>query len=140
MGIHVDVERHGPAGLTVAEVSKVFSDAGQAKVVALLLSNATVKHIGWGSSSTAAAVGDTTLVSANPESRTSGTISNPATNTHRVVGTVEATASRTVAEVGLFDASTAGNLCVRATHTSRSLIAGDQIRYTIDCVFKDSSE
>lgn len=124
----------------MAEVSKVFSDAGQAKVVALLLANASVKHIGWGSGSTAAAVTDTTLVSANPEARTAGTISNPDTVTHRVVGVVEATASRTVAEVGLFDASTSGNLCVRGTHTSRSLITGDQIRYTIDSVFKDSSE
>lgn len=124
----------------MAEISKVFSDAGQDKVVALLAANATVKYIGWGSGTTAAAVTQTALVSANAESRTTGTISNPASNTHRVIGTIEATASRTVAEVGLFDASTAGNMAVRATHTSRSLLAGDQIRYTIDSVFADTSE
>lgn len=118
-----------------------FSDAGQDKVVALLLSNDTVKHVGWGSGSTAFAVSQTALVSANPESRTSGTISNPATNTHRVVAVIEATASRTVREVGLFDASTNGNMVVRGVRdTDLSLITGDQVRYTIDIVFKDSSE
>lgn len=124
----------------MAQVSAVFGDPGQDKVVALLLANATVKYLGWGSSSTAAAVTQTTLVSANPEARTTGVISNPATNTHRVIGTIEATAARTVAEVGLFDASTNGNLCVRATFTSKSLITGDQVRFTVDAVAKDSSE
>ncbi len=124
----------------MSELSKVFSDAGQAKVVTVLNTDGTVKHIGWGSGTTAAAVGQTALVSANPESRTAGTISQPAANTHRVVGVIEATASRTVAEVGLFDAATNGNMAVRATHTSRSLVAGDQVRYTIDIVFADSSE
>lgn len=118
-----------------------FSDAGQAKVVALLLANDTVKHVGWGSGSTDFAVTQTALVSANPESRTSGTISNPAGNTHRVVAVIEATAARTVREVGLFDAATNGNMAVRGVRaTDLSLITGDQVRYQIDIVFKDSSE
>lgn len=124
----------------MAEISKVWGDPGQAKIIALLLANATVKYLGWGSGTTAALVTQTTLVSANPEARTTGVISNPASNTHRVVGVIEATASRIVAEVGLFDAATNGNMCVRGTHTSRSLIAGDQIRYTVDGVAKDASE
>lgn len=120
--------------------TQVFGDPGQAKVVALLLADATVKHIGWGSGTTDAAVGQTTLVSANPEARTAGTISNPSANTHRVVGAIEATAARVVAEVGLFDAATNGNMVVRGQHTSRSLLGGDRVRYTIDSVFADSSE
>lgn len=122
-------------------MAAVFTDAGQDKVVALLLSNNTVRHVGWGSGSTAPGVGQTALVSANPEARTAGTISNPSSNTHRVVAVVEATAARIVREVGVFDASTAGNMCTRATRaTDLSLLAGDQVRYTIDTVFKDSSE
>lgn len=121
--------------------TQVFTDAGQAKVVAVLLSNNTVRHVGWGSGGeTAAAVTQTTLVSANPEARTAGTISNPAANTHRVVATIEATGSRDVDEVGVFDAATAGNMCVRGTHDSRSLVSGDRVRYTVDVVFADSSE
>lgn len=118
----------------------VFTDAGQAKVVDVLTTDNTIRHVGWGSSATAPAVGQTGLVSANPEARTAGTISQPADNTHRVVATIEATGTRTVQEVGVFDAATAGNMAVRATHTSHSLVSGDQIRYTIDVVFRDTSE
>lgn len=121
-------------------MSAVFTDAGQAKVVDVLTTDNTIRHVGWGSGATAPAVGQTGLVSANPESRTAGTISQPADNTHRVVATIEATGSRTVQEVGVFDAATSGNMVVRATHTSHSLVSGDQIRYTIDLVFKDTSE
>lgn len=121
--------------------SKVFGDPGQAKVVALLLANNTVRHVGWGSGGeTAALVAQTALVSANPEARTAGVISNPATNTHRVVATIEATGTRDVDEVGLFDAATNGSMCVRATFTARSLVSGDRARFTIDVVFRDVSE
>lgn len=116
-----------------------FSDAGQAKVALLLA--ADTKYVGWGSGSTDFAVTQTTLVSANPEARTSGTVSNPATNTHRVVAVIEATAARIVREVGVFDAPTGGNMPVRGVRaTDLSLIAGDRVRYTIDTIFRDSSE
>lgn len=124
----------------MATITQGFSDAGQAKVVALLLANATAKHVGWGSGTTAFAVTQATLVAANPEARTSGVISNPAADTHRVVASINATAPRTVAEAALFDAATGGNMLARATHTSRSLVAGDRIRYTIDTRFTDSAE
>ena len=120
--------------------TQVWTDVGQADLVDILTTDNTWRHVGWGSDATAAAVGQTALVSANPESRTAGTISQPAANTHRVVATIEATAARTVAEVGLFDAATSGNMIVRATHDSRSLLLGDRMRYTVDLLLKDSSE
>lgn len=124
----------------MAAETQVFGDPGQDKVVALLLANNTARHVGWGSGTTAAAVTQTALVAANPESRTAGVISNPATNTHKVVATIEATAPRTAEEVGMFDASSAGNMIVRGTHATKSLVAADRIRYSISVVFKDSSE
>lgn len=121
--------------------SQVFTDAGQAKVVDVLTTDNTARHIGWGSGGeTAAAVTQTGLVSANPEARTAGTISQPAANTHRVVGTIEATAARDVDEVAVFDAATNGNMVVRGTFTALSLITADRVRFTIDLVFKDTSE
>src|SRR5487761_2756365 len=55
-----------------------------------------------------AAVGDTAL-SSEVETRTSGTESNPTTtvtkDTYQVVGTIAATGSHAVDEMGLFDAS-----------------------------------
>lgn len=121
-------------------MAAAFTDAGQSKVVDVLTTDNTIRHVGWGSDGTAPAVAQTALIAANPEARTAGTISQPVENTHRVVATIEATGVRTVQEVGLFDAATAGNMMVRGTHTSRSLVSGDQVRYTVDLVFKDSSE
>lgn len=118
----------------------VWTDKGQEKLADILTADGTWKHVGWGSGATAPAVTQTALVSANPESRTAGTISQPAENTHRVVATIEATAARTVVEVGLFDAATSGNLIVRGTHTERTLLQGDRVRYTVDLVCRDSGE
>jgi hypothetical protein len=124
----------------VAAATQVFTDAGQAKAVTVLTTDATMKHIGWGSGTTAAAVTQTALVTANPEARTAGTITNPATNTYRVTGTITATATRVVEEVGLFDAASAGNMGIRATHGQMNLVSGDTITYQLNCVLKDSSE
>lgn len=113
---------------------------GQEKVVDILTTDNTWRHIGWGSGTTAFAVTQTTLVAANAEARTAGTISQPAQNTHRVVGTIAATAARVVEEVAVFDAATVGNMIVRATHGQLNLVSGDSVAYTIDIVYKDSSE
>ena len=124
----------------MAAASQGWTDIGQEKVVDILTTDASWKHIGWGSGTTAFAVTQTALVSANPEARTSGTISQPAANTHRVVGTITATGTRVVEEVAVFDASTSGNMIVRATHGQLNLISGDAVAYTFDVVFADSSE
>lgn len=118
-----------------------WTDKGQEKVVDILTTDNTWRHVGWGSGGeTAFAVTQTGLTSANPESRTAGTISQPAANTHRVVATIEATAARDVDEVAVFDASTSGNMILRGTFTALALITGDRARFTLDLVFADSSE
>lgn len=80
-----------------------------------------------------AAVGDTAL-SSEVESRTSGTTSNTTTtttgDTFQVVGTITATATRSVDEFGLFDASAAGNMAFSATFPVVSLSSGDGIQFT----------
>lgn len=124
----------------MAQIASVFATAGQGKVVDLLTTDNTLRHVGWGSGTTAPTVGDTGLETALAEARTAGTISQPTATTHRVVATITATDTRSVSEVGLFDASTSGNLIVRATHTTRSLVAGDEVRYTIDLPVQDSSQ
>ena len=124
----------------MAAESKVWTDLGQEKIVDILTTDATWKYVGWGSGTTAAAVTQTALVSANAEARATGTISQPAANTHRVAATITATGTRVVEEVALFDASTSGNMIVRATHGQLNLVSGDQVAYQIDLVLKDSSE
>jgi hypothetical protein len=120
-------------------------DVGQEKCVDLIDTNTraavpTVFFGHWGSGSTAPAVTQTALVTPNAESRASATTSQPAANTCRWAFTLTATAARTVVEAGVFDASSAGNMWLRATHGSLSLETSDQVSYTFDLVLKDSSE
>lgn len=99
-----------------------------------------MKWLHWGSGTTAADVTDTALGSAHPESRTSGTTSQPSANTMRVTGTITATGSRTVEEYGLFDASTSGNMGSRMTRAALTLNSGDEITVTVNVAQADSSE
>lgn len=96
------------------------------------------KFIGMGTGATTAArtaaVADTAL-STEVETRATGTETTPTISvtgdTYQVVGTITATATRAVDEVGTFDASSAGNIGVSATHAVINLTSGDSIQYTI---------
>lgn len=95
-------------------------------------------YVGIGVGATGAArtavVADTALSTA-VESRVAGTSTQQTTSTtndtYQVVGTVTATASRSVDEAGLFDASTAGNMYLSATFPVVSLNSGDSIQATL---------
>jgi hypothetical protein len=130
-------------------VGQKWTDVGQAFAVDQLDKNTAVaaasfSYFGaWGSGSTTPAVGDTALVSENPESRTSipaGSMSQPAADTVRWTYVIVATGSRTVQETGIFSASTAGNMYIRIVHGSLALESGDQVTYTVNLRLKDDSE
>lgn len=80
-----------------------------------------------------AAAADTAL-SSEVETRTSGTESAVTTtqagDTYQVVGTITASATRSVDEAGLFDATTTGNMFTSATFAVVSLNNGDSIQFT----------
>ena len=96
------------------------------------------KFIGIGTGATAAArtaaIADAAL-SAEVETRTSGTESLVTTtvteDTYQVVGTITATAARSVDEAATFDASTAGNIGVSATFGVITLANGDSLQLTM---------
>jgi len=97
-------------------------------------------HVAWGTGTTAAAVGNTALETARGESRTAGTSTQQTTtttnDTYRVVGSITAVStSAAITEVGLFDASTSGNLFLRATFDAINVNVGDSISFTINTVF-----
>jgi hypothetical protein len=100
------------------------------------------KYIGMGVGATGAArtavVADTAL-STEVESRTTGTGSTVTTtqtnDTFQETGTVTASATRAVDEVGLFDASSTGNMFLSATHAVINLANGDSIAYTLKTQF-----
>lgn len=130
-------------------VGQKWTDVGQAFAVDQLDKNTAVaaasfSYFGaWGSGSTTPAIGDTALVSENPEARTSipaGSMSQPATDTVRWTYAIVATGTRTVQETGIFTASSGGNMHIRIVHGSLALESGDQVTYTVNLRLKDDSE
>lgn len=95
--------------------------------------------IAWGAGATAPAVTDSALVSENPEARVAAAVSQPALDTIRFVGTITATANRTVQEAGVFT-NTGANLFLRGVHALLNIETGDRVEYTFDLRLKDNNE
>ena len=85
-----------------------------------------------------AAVADTALTtqSGSRTSATTAVVTTTVTNdTYRAIGSVTAGGTLTYDEVGLFDASTSGNMFVSATINPISVISGDTVQFTIKVKF-----
>lgn len=125
-------------------LATVFTNAGAAIVTNRIIQAGTApKNIGWGTGTTAAAVGDTALVTeAAPTTaggRTVGTESRTTvTNTndnYQVTGTVTAGSTLAITEAGLFDAVTAGNCLIRSVFSAINVVSGDSIAFTFGLKF-----
>lgn len=92
------------------------------------------EYIAWGTGA-APSETSTTLTTESSEARTLAAMSKVGSGdaaVMRAVGTITATAGRTITEVGLLTASSAGTLFVASDHTSTVLASGEGIQYTID--------
>lgn len=92
-------------------------------------------YVGWGTG-TGAVITGTALAAAATEARVAGTSSLVTTSTtndsYQVVGTITvAGAAKTISEVGLFDALTAGNLFLWADFAGIALDIGESIQFTL---------
>lgn len=93
--------------------------------------------VAWGTGAGTAGATDTTLFTeSTEEARTSGTSSRVTTtvtnDTYQVVGTITVvTSNKTITNVGLFDASSSGNLYFKSDFTGLALLIGDAIQFTI---------
>lgn len=98
------------------------------------------KYLGWGTGAGAGAAGSTDVSTAASEARTAGTSSQVTTtqtnDTHQVVGTITATGTKTITNVGLFDAAGTGSppsggvLYAIFDGLSVALVSGDAIQFT----------
>lgn len=92
------------------------------------------KFVAWGTGAGTAAIADTTLFTESAEARTSGTSSRVTTttanDTYQVVGTIVASAGRTITNAGLFDAVTVGNLFTKGDFAGVALLTGESIQFT----------
>jgi hypothetical protein len=101
------------------------------------------RYIGWGTGSGQTAT-STDLATAANESRTTGTTAQATTNTtndtYQITGTITATGTRAITEVGVFDAAgsgnppSGGNLGVYGDFSAINLSSGDSIAFTINVV------
>jgi hypothetical protein len=96
-------------------------------------SNAKMDWIAWGTGATAEAVGNTALATEASEARVQGTLSQPAADTDRVVGTITAAGTKTITETGRFNQLAVGGvMLMRALFTGIPLLANDRIEFTLD--------
>lgn len=129
--------------LALAMGATIIVNAGQAIVTNLVsgLGGTVAKFVAWGTGAGTAGVTDTTLFTeTTDETRTSGTVTRVMTtvanDTVQVVGQITvATAGKTITNVGLFDATTTGNLYFKSDFTGLALLVGESITFTIKIKF-----
>ena len=111
----------------------VVTNKGEEKAIDAIDAFLTTPFIHWGTGTTTAAETDTTLETAASEARVAAAQSQPAIDTLRDVATITcAGAGKAITECGLFDASTSGNMYVRATFDVINVSVGDAIEFTIN--------
>src|ERR1039457_1231931 len=107
-------------------------------------SPATMKYLAIGTGTTAAAAGQTALVTP-VESRTAGTQTRINTNTgssydtYQCVGTITMTADRAVTEIGIFSASSSGTLLCRQVFAVMNIPNGGSLAVTYKVIFTSVS-
>lgn len=121
-------------------MATVLTNAGKDIITNRIKGSGTEPNfVAWGTGAGTAAAADTTLFTESAEARVAGTstrVTTTSTNdTYQVVGTLTASAGRTITNAGLFDAVTAGNLFVKGDFGSISLSTGDAIQFTIKTQF-----
>ena len=117
-------------------MASVLTNDGEERLVDVLVGNqATLgSFIGWGSGAGTSAKTDTTLFTEESESRVAGTVTktgSAASAKYQIVGTLTASAPKTITNAGTFTASVAGTLVLKGDFTGIVLGTGDQIVFTI---------
>jgi hypothetical protein len=117
--------------------TRVVTTAGVIKIVALMNASdastgASFKYHAMGTTNTAESSADTALA-AEVETRATGSqTTGGSTNVYRSVGTITATAGRSVVEHGILSASSTGTLLDRSVFSTITLANGDSIQFTYD--------
>jgi hypothetical protein len=122
-------------------MATVFSNSGKAITTNRLKGSGTEpSYIAWGTGAGTAAATDTTLFTEASEARVAGTSTQQTTtttsDTYQVVGTMTVAGSgKTITNVGLFDASSSGNLFMKGDFTGIALNVDESIQFTLKVVF-----
>lgn len=118
-------------------MATVFTNVGQQALCDRVRdpdNEARPDYIDWGTGTTAANAADTTLETPGSESRVQGTVTTNGTGAsakYQVVGTMTADGTIAVTEMGLFNASTSGDMWIRSVFTAINLDTSDAIEFTV---------
>lgn len=126
-------------------VNNLITSAGKAALAGLAGNTGAITaftYIAVGTSSTAVAVGQTTLggeISTNGLSRAAGSVSRTTTtvtnDTLTITKTFTVAGTSTVEEIGVFNAASVGIMLGRALTTSKALVSGDTFVTTYNIIF-----
>jgi hypothetical protein len=122
-------------------MATVVTNNGKGVISARFLASAPALslYVGWGTGSGTAAATDTALSTEAAEARAAAAVTQATTatanDTVQAVGTLTATATRSITNAGLFDASTSGNLIMKGDFTAVPLNSGDSIAFTMKIQF-----
>ncbi len=121
-------------------MATVLTNKGKEIISDRLMGNGTEpKYVAWGTGAGTSAAADTTLFTEASEARVAGTSSKVTTtttnDTYQVVGTLTASAGKTITNAGLFDASTSGNMFIKTDFTGVVLAQNDSITFTFKAQF-----
>lgn len=117
-------------------MASVITFVGEERLVDVLVGTFGVlgSYIAWGSGAGTAGKGDTTLFTEESESRVAGTVSKIGSGTtakYQIVGTITASAPKTITNAGTFTASSGGTLVFKGDFTGIVLGSGDAITFTV---------
>lgn len=118
-------------------MATVYVDVGENAIVDLidgtstLHLDATNAKIAWGTGAGTAAKTDVVLFTEASEARVAATVSQPAGDTNRWIGTITANAAKTITNAGLFDSASGSTLIIHGDFPGIVLALNDKIEFTI---------
>lgn len=115
-------------------MATVLTQAGEEWLVDKIDESVQTKgdFIGSGTGAGTAAKADTTLFTEVSEARVTATLSQPAVDKIRWLGTQTYTGAKTITNAGNLTASTAGSLVVHGDFAGIVVATNDKIEFTID--------
>jgi hypothetical protein len=119
-------------------VASLVPNQGKAVITGRLIgttpAQAEPRYLGWGTGAVAGSASSTDVSTPASEARVTGVSSRvtvtQTNDTHQVIGTITADATKTITNVGLFDAPSGGQLYAIFDGFSQALEAGDAIQFT----------
>jgi hypothetical protein len=131
-------------------VASLVTNQGKAIITARLIGGASPtqaepRYVGWGTGAAAGSASSTDVSTPATEARVAGTSSQfttTATNdTHQIIATLTANGTKTITNVGVFDAAgsgsppSGGNLYVIFDGLSQTLNLGDSLQFSLRVQF-----